>query len=270
MPNPIEPIKAKVTRAKQLIEDFQSALKVFHDTKPYKVGFKEDALAGKRVYYLTHVTSLPFSVPSIAADALQNLRVSLDHVAYHLEVIGNNGMEPKHRVYFPIVKSATDYPSLRKKYLKYARQQAVDAVDAAEPYSGGKGHGLWQLNMLNKTDKHKLLVAAGSFFEGVDISVDFKRMFKDSAFVKNLGTDDINKLIPPLFIRPADKLLSLKVGDELYIEPIQHEIEKDRQFLFDVSFNASGVVECESAIKTLQDMANLVENIVSSFEPLLV
>ena len=109
-----------------------------------------------------------------------------------------------------------------------------------QPYSGGKGHGLWQLNMLNKTDKHKLLVAAGSFFEGVDISVDVKRMFKDSGFVKNLGPEDINKLIPPLFIRPADKLLFLKVGDELYIEPIQHEIEKDRQFLFDVHLTLLG------------------------------
>ena len=48
-------------------------------------------------------------------------------------------MEPKHHVYFPIVKSAMDYPSLRKKYIKHARQQAVDAIDAVQPYSGGKG-----------------------------------------------------------------------------------------------------------------------------------
>jgi hypothetical protein len=104
-----------------------------------------------------------------------------------------------------------------------------------------------------------LLVAAGSFFEGVDISGDIKQMFRASPVLTGVNLDE---LIPPLFLRPADKLLSLKVGDELYGEPLDHEVDKDRRFTFDVSFNEPTVIQCEPAIKTLQDMTNLVDEIV--------
>ena len=53
-----------------------------------------------------------------------------------------------------------------------------------------------------------------------------------------------------------------KAGDELYIEPIDHEMAKNRRFTFNVSFHQPGVIECEPALKTLQDMTNLVDAIV--------
>jgi hypothetical protein len=106
-------------------------------------------------------------VQTIAADVLGNLREALDHIAYQLEVKGC-GESPKHRVYFPIANSAAEYPTLRDRYVRCADQTAVDAIDSTAPYKGGKGHGLWQLNMLRKADKHHLLVATSTLSYGVD------------------------------------------------------------------------------------------------------
>jgi hypothetical protein len=63
--------------------------------------------------------------------------------------------------------------------------------------------------------------------------------------------------------------LSLKVGDELYIGPAEPEMIEKRQFTFDIAINAPGVVEPEPALKTLQDIANLVGGIVETLAPFL-
>jgi hypothetical protein len=116
-----------------------------------------------------------------------------------------------------------------------------------------------QLNELNKPDKHKLLVSAGAFSAGVEIMPP--KAFMESA-MKMMG--GANFSFPSIFVTPADKLLALKVGDELYIEPLDLEAAENRRFTFEVSFNQPAIIECEPAIKTLQDMANLVEGIVDT------
>jgi hypothetical protein len=261
MPRTIDRIRAKVTRAKQHIQDFQLALKAFYNTNPYRVEINEDTQSGKRIYYVAKADPIPDdTVVAIATDVLQNLRAVLDQIAFQLEVIGNGGSEPKHRVYFPIANSASEYPTTRNTNIKSMRKDAIDAIDATQPYKGGQGHALWQLNALNKADKHKIMVAAGSFYGGVDISGTV------NIALKCMGIDFPD--IEPLFIKPADKLLSMKVGDPLYSEPLGHEMDKNRRFAFDPSFHEPNVIQCEPASKTLQDMTNLVDALFTTLEPL--
>lgn len=258
MTHPLVRIRAKVTRAKQHVEDFQLRVRAFHDTKPYTVGVKEDAEAGKRIYYLAHMDEVPMNVENIAADALGNLREAVDHIAYQLELAAC-GAPPKHRVYFPIADSAAEYPAIRARYIKCSGQAVIDAFDATEPYKGGKGHGLWQLNALKKTDKHHLLVAARSISMGVDIVPRKGRGLPDwarDAFAK----------APHLFLREIGP--TLEPGYEIYIEPLDEEMDENRQFAFDVAFDKPGVIESEPALKTLQDMTNLIDGLVTAFEPL--
>jgi hypothetical protein len=120
-------IQAKVTRAKQHIQDFQRALSAFNDTKPYVVAIKEDPQAGKRIYYIAKVDPVPDDVATIAADVIQNLRSPLDQIAYQLVLDARGGTEPDWRVYYPICGSAADYPSLRKRFIKGVRQEVIDS-----------------------------------------------------------------------------------------------------------------------------------------------
>jgi hypothetical protein len=253
----VERIRAEIARAKQHIQDFELGWNAFKDTGPYAVAIKEDAKGGKRIYYVSKADPLPYALAAIAADVIQNLRSPLDQTAYQLVLDASGGTEPKSKVYYPIAGNAAAYPSTRGGAIKGVRKEVVDAIDATEPYKGGKGDALWRLNALNKINKHKLLIGAGGFYSGVDISPTFNELFRQ--------TDLAGKKIkfPPLFINPADKLLALKKGDELWIEPLDHKVAENRDFRFNVSLNQPGITECEPALKTLQDMANLVDAIVT-------
>src|SRR6267143_4934659 len=182
----VDRIRAKITRAKQHIQDFQLGLKAFADTKPYAVAHKENVETAKRIYYVAKADPIPDQLTAIAADVIQYLRSPLDHIAYQLVLDARSGAEPDWLVYYPISGSAADYPATRKSKIKGVRQEVIDAIDATAPYKGGKGHALWQLNALNKPDKHELLIGAGGFSAGIDISVDFKAMLRKTPGFENV------------------------------------------------------------------------------------
>src|SRR5207249_749117 len=93
--------------------------------------------------------------------------------------------KPKHHVYFPIGNSAAHYETVRRAYIQCAGKAAIDAFDATEPYKGGKGHALWQLNELNKPEKHEVPLAVSTGYTGVDFGVDFRTFARRS--IEQLG-----------------------------------------------------------------------------------
>jgi hypothetical protein len=262
MSRSIDRINAMVTRAKQHIQDFQLGLQAFYQTNPYEVSVKEDPQAGKRIYYVSKADCVPDSLAAIAADVIQNLRSPLDHLAYQLVLDARGGTEPDWLVYYPICKTAADYPATRSGKIKGVRQAVIDAIDATEPYPTGKGHALWQLNELNKPSKHQLLIGAGSYYRGMDISSFTRRLLKKTA-------PSIDIKVTPWMLAPADNLMHLSVGNELVIEPLDLEVDKEMRLAFDVSLDKAGVIDCEPALKTLQDFANLVGDIVPRLGRLL-
>lgn len=261
MARAFDQIRAKVTRAKQHVQDFQLALLSFQQSKPYRIGIKEDSESDERIYYLAHVEPVPFETATIAADVLQNLRSALDHIAFQLVLDANGPAAAEWRVHYPVTKSPADYKTTRQSQIKGVGQAVIDAIDATEPYPGGKGHALWQLSTLNNADKHRLLVATGSFYAGVNISP----IIRDA--LNAVGAEMPHDLLPAWFVAPANRQLSLKTGDELFIESLNQKVHEDLSFAIGVAFDAPGVVECEPALKTLQDLTNLVDGLVAKFEP---
>lgn len=262
----IDRIQTKVTRAKQHIQDFHLGLKAFSATGPYTYARKEDTEGGKRTYYIDKALPVPDALTAIAADVVHNLRSPLDQIAYQLVLDANGPSAEDWRVYFPISGNAASYPATRKGQIKGVRQEVIDAIDATEPYPGGKGHALWQLNALNNPDKHRIPLLAGAYFRDVDMAPLFQEFFADIAD-KLDPTPMLQRLLPGLRLRPKDKLFPLKEGDELFVEhfdPGKPTVAKQMGFTFDVSFNAPGVIEPEPALKTLHDMANLVEGVVGA------
>jgi hypothetical protein len=243
------------------------------DTHPYAVSYKEDAQTGKRTYYVSKAECVPDTLATIAADVIQNLRSPLDQVAYQLVLDAHSGTHPEDKgvVYYPITSAASEYPALRTRNMKAVRQEVIDAIDATEPYKGGKGHALWQLNELNKPDKHQLLVAMAFNSIGVDFTPTFRTALKKNPLWNERGAS-FEKLFAnmnPLFLREAGSGMA-DVGHEIYIEPLDHEVAHDRRFAFQVTLNAPGVIQPEPALKTLQDMANLVDDITTRLTGLLL
>jgi hypothetical protein len=263
----IDRITAKVTRAKQHLQDFQLGLTKFFNDNPYAILMKDAPETGQRIHYVSHVAEVPDPLAAIAADVIQNLRVPLDHIAYQLRLGGTCPPKPKEGVYFPISSSSTDYHATRRGHIKGVRQEVIEAIDATEPYKGGKGHALWQLQHMNNPDKHHLLVLAVSQYVGFDVTSMARAMFSQmreanpDARIPDAKT--LDSLYRPLIVSPIGGLRPLKVGDELLREPIDHKVYGERKFAFQVSFHQPGTIEGEPAIKTLHDMANLVGDIVA-------
>jgi hypothetical protein len=255
--------RRKINRANQHIEDFQLRASAFYQTNPYVIGAKEDPERGKRSYYIASLAPIPDTLASIAADALQNLRTPLDYLASQIETAACH-TKPKHRVYFPVGRDAAHYEAVRRAYIKCAGQAAIDAFDATEPYAGGKGHGLWQLHELNKPDKHDLPLTVAGGYRAFDVAPIIRDSWRKTA------PDWVDlSAIPSAFYRPADRMCPLEVGDVLFEEPLDMEVHEDRNFLLEISFHEPGVIECEPVLKTLKNLSDLIDGIVTAFGPLL-
>ena len=70
-------------------------------------------------------------------------------------------------------------------------------------------------------------------------------------------------------LRPAKNLFPLKAGDQLFIDAPDSEVDKNRQFTFQVSLNEPGIVEGEPVLKVAKEMLDVVGNLVPIFRPLL-
>jgi hypothetical protein len=115
-------------------------------------------------YTSTHIDILsefPLEISTMIGNILQDLRSSLDHMAYHLVTIGP-GSGPTTRTYFPICATPAKYVSDAPAKVEGMGQGAIDAIRAIEPYQGGNGEILWHLAAMNNMDKHRLLIPVWS------------------------------------------------------------------------------------------------------------
>ena len=253
----LDRIKAKITRAEQHIQDFQLTARAFVESGPYEVSIRDDAQTRKHIYYVSKVDAVPDALAAIAADVVQNLRSPLDQMAYQLVLAARSGAEPNWAVYYPIAGSAAHYPTARDRKIKRVGQEVIDAIDATEPYKGGKGHALWQLNELNKPDKHELLISAGGYLGGVDVSEMVRKPLH-----KLPGSESV--WVPPMILRTPGKPVPLNVGDELFKTSFDSDMKENLRPVIDITINEPGVIDCEPALKTLHDMLNLVRNVIDS------
>jgi len=255
----------KVERAKKHVKDLDVEIDRFHLTNPYRVSVERDQDTQKPVYYVSSAEAIPNIIALIAGDAIQNLMSALDHLAYQLvcAATSDNPPSPK-RIYFPIDDDAAKYEDKKIKKLQGARQTTIDAIDAIKPYKGGNDL-LWVLHQLNNVEKHRLLLTVGSKFGSVNIA---PMIMRDIVTMMTRHLPE-GQAVPTfdLFLNPADVLFPLKVGDQLFVDLPDAEINEKMQFRFDVALSESRIVEARSLMELLIQLTKLVENIISNLAP---
>lgn len=250
----------KIERAKQHKEELQKEIKLFFDSQPYKIGTKSEPRSKRLIYYLVKADVVPEKIALITGDVIQNLRSSLDYLAYMLFTIGPGNGTQGHHIYFPIAADFDQYESDKNRKTEGIGQQAKDLIDKVKPYKGGND-SLWKIHELNNIDKHRLLVTVGSSFGSVDVGAHMQASMR-----KTFPDLDIPAI--PLFLKPADILFPLKAGDELFIDGPDAKPIPNMQFKFNIVLNESGVVEGEPLIEALQSMIDAVDSLVPMFAPL--
>jgi hypothetical protein len=276
-PHKLFSARLKIERAKEHIENLHSAKRAFFDTDPYEVGPKRDPQSGDLTFYVERVEPVPPRIACLAGDAIHNLRCALDHLAYALFLAGTGGSSNAQfrQTYFPISSSAAKYKTESRGKVKGMRQNAIDAIDAIEPYKGGKGHQLWVLNELNNADKHRLLITIVSICSSFDLGErtarevrrDFERQGLQSDLIDSLIEEGIRK-IPMRPFNPT-ALTALQVGHKLVGFAAGSEPNEDLEFAFDIAISEPEIIEGKSLIVTLHQLGNLVDHLVTAFEPVL-
>ena len=125
---------------------------------------------------------------------------------------------------------------------------------------------LWILDELNNIDKHRIILTVGSALNSVGLGAYISNDI--SKFAEQIpgfgGVPDFQ-----LFVKPADRLFPLKAGDELFIDAPDAEVNEKMPFAFDVAFGEPQILEGEPLVETLQKFADIADNLIRNFEPVL-
>jgi len=187
MPTPptiLERLNKKIERAEKHLIDLDEMVQEFIASSPYEIVAYNDTDNLHKVFKVNILKNFPLDMSVIIGDVLQNLRSTLDHLAYHLVSI--KPLEKRAtRIYFPICDSAARYETEKMGKILGMEKLAIEAIDAIQPYKGGTGQALWNLQTMNNMDKHSLLIPAWmsvigrSFFrsERVAIEIALKETF---------------------------------------------------------------------------------------------
>jgi hypothetical protein len=195
----------------------------------------------------------------LVGDALHNLRSSLDHLAQQFYFVGSSTDVVSPDISFPIFEDAARYnPGIGGK-VKGMRQDAIDFIGATKPYRGGND-ALWRIHKLNVIDKHRLVLAVHGAPLGTRVDVmDLIRRGK-----ANPDGGPVSMNFQMRFFNPK---CPLKVGDELFATV--GEPDKNMGFAFLIALHEPPIVDAQSPLLVLAELANTVDGILSRALPLL-
>lgn len=171
--NVLDAITAKLDRAHEHLEVFDDAVREFLKTRPhtYSSEFKSK---GENVYdwvFTIHIQhEIPLRISAIFGDGIQNVRTTLDYLAYQLAV-ANVGLDGDLRgTAFPIFSCKERFLAIDngKQHIRGrvwtssglykirsidTRAQAI--IECLQPYHGGDNVLLSHLQDLSDIDKHR-------------------------------------------------------------------------------------------------------------------
>lgn len=260
-----EDIIARVGNANASHKAFGQLMEQFWKENSITGRSERNEAEGKRHYYVDNVPVMPMGPRLAFSGVITNLRAALDHVAYHLVINANGGkIPPKTKTSFPIASSAQSYPALCKGYLPGVNTAILAVVDSVEPYQGGKGHALWQLNELANTDKHRLTIGATLSYGA--LAVPFPKEMIE--FMRMNGAEDFE--LPEIYIRPAVVGQPLQPGQHLLTEPIGKDDDNStRKFRFEFFIENPYFGNQKNVGQILDEIGQTAAQTIRLFEPFL-
>jgi hypothetical protein len=164
----IDTITAKLNRAREHLESLDSAVREFYKSRPYTFS-NEFQPKGKSLYdwvFNIHVhREIPLRISAIFGDGIQNVRATLDYLAYQLAVsnVGLGG--DLDGTEFPIFKDEVKYRRLTNKgqpdrrsglyKIRSIHPDAQRIIESMQPYHEGDSVLMWHLQHLSVIDKHR-------------------------------------------------------------------------------------------------------------------
>jgi hypothetical protein len=162
MADPLEAARLKLDRAKEHLQAFDNESGDWLEQTDFcRFDFEDD---GDQRWYTVDlgVFTPPTRLSAILGDCLQNLRASLDYLAWELVIA--NRKAPTNKTAFPIYreppKAVKRGGQFRPNCLTGVDPRAMAEIERLQPYYGGKNPDtdlLWFVNALANTDKHRTI-----------------------------------------------------------------------------------------------------------------
>jgi hypothetical protein len=266
-PEVLEKLLVKVDRAYKHILDLEVGITRFQRSRGSDEIFHKDNLqTQKRTFYVGSLTKIPLDFSALVGDIIQNLRSTLDHLAWHL--VQSSPVTPKARsvdIYFPIFETVSEYRAGKMRKIQGMTDAAIQAVDAIEPYYRpdgvgiGQGVALFWIHELNKLDKHRLLIPVWE--DMTTHTMPKSQLLKMEPTLRAAFGDNWDKTHVVANRSP----LPLKDGSELCTLPIA-EVQDKMAFRFQIAFGEPKWVRGKEVLSTLVNMHRIVKGIIEDFD----
>jgi hypothetical protein len=267
-PEVLEKLLVKVDRAYKHIVDLEVDVTRFQLSRGRDDIFHKDNLqTQERTFYVGSLTKIPLDFSALVGDIIQNLRSTLDHLAWHL--VQSSPVTQKARstdIYFPIFETASEYRTGKMRKIQGMTDAAIQAVDAIEPYYRpdvlpgiGNGVALFWLHELNKLDKHCLLIPIWE--DMTTHTMPKSQLLKMEPTLRAAFGDTWDKT----HIVANRLSLPLKDGSELCTLPIA-EVQNNMAFRFQIAFGEPEWVRGKEILSTLVNMHRIVKGIIEDFD----
>lgn len=247
--------RARLDRADTLVAELSIATRAFAATRPYRAVRIDDPNPLNRRFVVEAVEDVPLPIRVRAGEIVHHTRASLDLLVYQLLLrAGVDDEKRLRRCAFPIVSAydpvdrqeAGNYSAKMKKAVEGVSDDARQRIDALQPWRPGNP-GIWshlsQVEELDNTQKHRLLLT------GVVA-------FRMRNFV--LNDNGVAKLVPEAFF-------PIEPGRMIIANGIEPGASFDHNFADDVIFHESGPPSGWPLGHILQNLNKMTRNTIESF-----
>jgi hypothetical protein len=234
--------KLKVERAEHHIADLESRFKDFIDSHP-------DALTvavNSESTTIKPSQDLPVELSLIAADAVHNLRTSLDHATWELR--GLDGGKQNRWTKLPVADERVDYEGLCKG-IKTPTNDLPEFFKGLEIFKMGKGKLIWALHNLDVIDKHIILSVAAQRISQPSFTITPERGGQINVFG---GTFDL-----------GEGATMFKIGGASDVKMYQNANTS-----VDIVFGNVDGFQFKPVIPTLVHLRDAVNDVIGQFEAL--
>jgi hypothetical protein len=256
----IEPSLARIDRANENIRNLDRKCREFIDSRPYEIVAENDS--DSHVHTVTVVRihdALPLRVR--AGEIAHHLRAAFDLLVYQLMLYAGISDDSRLRnCAFPVIVNCDfSVTNERKKYESTMRRKiegihpnARARIEGLQPCIAGNGGGrsfLAQIDSLDNTDKHRLLLAVVS--------------------AVNIGNWRWNDGTEPAVVIPPRTYLPLQSGAIFKFGPTTPEMHVNLETLpvpLEVTFGEPGIVCKEPVVPALQNLSDLSRSAIRLFQ----
>jgi hypothetical protein len=154
-------VLVKIERAKAHLSEFERRARRVEDACRNAIVRERDEQRSEYVFRFKRVPGVPPVLSAIIGDAVHNLRVSLDHLAWQLVIV--SGGKPDDNTTFPILEvppTPNRYGRIRVQISPGVTKEIGRVLDEIQPYKRTKPahHELAILHRLDISDKHRELL----------------------------------------------------------------------------------------------------------------